>query len=245
MENLVKCPACGGAKIVKNGFRPSGKQNYKCRGCGRQFVENPTETQISALVWRFVFAALNERVSLRAVARIFGVSLSRVAWADEASGRLARPWVPPPPADASSPWALEADEMWTFVGSKKEPFWLWLLLDRATGAVVAFHLGNRSEAACRALWAKVPDEWKRNALVYTDLWRAYRAVLPTESHCPCDERGPTNRVERLNGTLRAKCSRLVRRSYSFSKRPDRLEGSIKRHIQNHNELCKLRASSFA
>ena len=36
------CPSCGSDDIMmKNGTTRRGKQNYKCRDCGRQFVENP------------------------------------------------------------------------------------------------------------------------------------------------------------------------------------------------------------
>ena len=33
------CPSCESERIVKNGKTHTGKQNHKCRDCGRQFVE--------------------------------------------------------------------------------------------------------------------------------------------------------------------------------------------------------------
>jgi insertion element IS1 protein InsB len=36
-----RCPNCGSEDIMKNGTTRRGKQTYKCRDCGRQFVENP------------------------------------------------------------------------------------------------------------------------------------------------------------------------------------------------------------
>jgi hypothetical protein len=33
--------------VVKNGSTRHGKQNYKCRDCGRQFVENPQWQTVS------------------------------------------------------------------------------------------------------------------------------------------------------------------------------------------------------
>jgi hypothetical protein len=35
------CPHCGSDDIMKNGTMRRGKQNDKCRDCGRQFVEKP------------------------------------------------------------------------------------------------------------------------------------------------------------------------------------------------------------
>jgi insertion element IS1 protein InsB len=40
-EPRLICPRCGSDNIVKNGRTRRGKQNYLCRDCGRQFVENP------------------------------------------------------------------------------------------------------------------------------------------------------------------------------------------------------------
>jgi len=35
---LMKCPHCGSEQSQKNGHR-RGKQNYRCKNCGRQFIE--------------------------------------------------------------------------------------------------------------------------------------------------------------------------------------------------------------
>lgn len=41
MKPCLLCPNCGSDDIMKNGTTRRGKQNYKCRDCGRQFVEDP------------------------------------------------------------------------------------------------------------------------------------------------------------------------------------------------------------
>lgn len=41
MKPYLLCPNCGSDDIMRNGTTRRGKQNYKCRDCGRQFVENP------------------------------------------------------------------------------------------------------------------------------------------------------------------------------------------------------------
>src|SRR5262249_44122923 len=40
----------------------------------------------------------------------------------------------------------EVDEMWGFVGRKKEPRWLWHALDHRTGKVLAYVFGRRTDA---------------------------------------------------------------------------------------------------
>jgi len=44
---MIICPKCRGSQIVKNGFSYDEKQNFKCKACGRQFVENGQQNQIS------------------------------------------------------------------------------------------------------------------------------------------------------------------------------------------------------
>jgi hypothetical protein len=47
----------------------------------------------------------------------------------------------------------ELDEMWSFVGSKKQPRWLWEALDHETGRVVAYAFGRREDRALLLLKA--------------------------------------------------------------------------------------------
>jgi len=39
----------------------------------------------------------------------------------------------------------EVDEMWSFVGKKKEPRWLWHAIDHGTGKVLAYIFGRRQD----------------------------------------------------------------------------------------------------
>ncbi len=41
MKVEMTSPTCGSHEISKNGTTRRGKQNYKCRDCNRQFVEDP------------------------------------------------------------------------------------------------------------------------------------------------------------------------------------------------------------
>lgn len=36
----LSCPDWQGTKVVKNGIKPYGKQNYLCKDCHRQFIDN-------------------------------------------------------------------------------------------------------------------------------------------------------------------------------------------------------------
>lgn len=39
----------------------------------------------------------------------------------------------------------ELDEMWSYVGKKSNPRWLWHAIDRETGQVLAYVFGRRSD----------------------------------------------------------------------------------------------------
>jgi len=70
----LKCPRCSGEQIVKNGFTQNKKQNYKCRDCGRQFVENPKPYRMPAERVKLVDKLLLERLPLMGIVRTTGVS---------------------------------------------------------------------------------------------------------------------------------------------------------------------------
>ncbi|BCM90970.1 hypothetical protein IAD21_02833 [Abditibacteriota bacterium] len=112
---------------------------------------------------------------------------------------------------------LELDEMWCYVGNKKNQVWIWLAVCRRTHQVVAWHYGPRDEISCQLLWAKVPQEYKTQ-MCYSDFWHSYPKVVPKEQHHACaKQEGQTNHVERFNLTLRQRVSRFVRKTLSYSK----------------------------
>jgi transposase-like protein len=72
------CHACGSANIVRNGPNAAGTQGYKCKNCGVTRVLDRTQAQ-ARLDQTTVERAYLERTSLRATARIFGVSHETIA----------------------------------------------------------------------------------------------------------------------------------------------------------------------
>lgn len=129
---------------------------------------------------------------------------------------------------------VELDELWTFVGQKKQPRWLWLALERRTRRVLAWVLGDRSEETAFTLWDCLPlsPEQRLKATFCTDLWRAYDEPLLGVKRLT--RRGETNHVERLNCTLRQRLGRLDRKSLSFSKSDELLEASLTLAFHRYN-----------
>lgn len=48
-------------------------------------------------------------------------------------------------------YEAELDEMWSFVGTKKAPRWLWHAIDHHTGTVLAYVFGRRTDEVFLAL----------------------------------------------------------------------------------------------
>ena len=133
------------------------------------------------------------------------------------------------------PLTVEMDELWSFVDEKDNEQWVWLALDAATREIVGVQIGDRSTQSAKALWNSMPGVYRQCAVIYTDHWSAYAAVLPTHRHRSVDfGRGLTSYIERFNGTLRQRVSRLVRKCLSFSKKLDNHTAAIWNFVHHYN-----------
>ncbi len=208
------CRDCDSKNIVRNGRNRYGSQQYLCKDCGNSRVLTPKKHD--SKVKEHLLNASRERLSLRGLARVFGVARKTIIrWLTEAI-RCLRP-CRHSLAEAKQDDVLELDELWSFVGKKTNKQWLWVALCRRTRQVVAYVIGDRSKATCRKLWQKLPEGY-RHCRTYSDFWEAYQRVFPEDTHrCVGKESGQTAHVERFNNTLRQRMARFVRQTLSFSK----------------------------
>lgn len=183
---MLTCgPSCGSNVFKKNGINQHGDQNHKCLICDRQFVLDPQNKIISDETKSLVRRLLLEKLSLRGICRAAQVSqpwllnFIQQEYAQVPQSLNVR--VPPESAGLILE-RLEADELWSFVGKKKNQVWVWLALDATTRQVVAIHAGGRSEQDAKAFWAEVPEPYRSGCDVYTDEWDAYRGAIPAEVH---------------------------------------------------------------
>ena len=107
----------------------------------------------------------------------------------------------------------EVDEMWGFVGKKKEPRWLWHALEHGTGKVLAYVFGHRQDEVFLQLKALLEPFGIRR--FFTDRWGAYARHLAPETHVPGKRN--TQQIERKHLTLRTRIKRLARKTICFSK----------------------------
>ena len=83
----MKCPRCEQQNIIKNGRIHNGKPRYRCKNCGRQFVEDPQNRRITEEKKQIIANCLLEKVSWRGIHRITGVAVS---WIQEYANEIYR-----------------------------------------------------------------------------------------------------------------------------------------------------------
>src|SRR5262245_42808919 len=102
----------------------------------------------------------------------------------------------------------EVDEMWSYVGKKREPRWLWHAIDHRSAHVLAYVLGRRKDEVFLTLKALLePFGITR---YYTDYWGAYTRHLDADEHQ--GGKHNTQQIERKHLTLRTRIKRLVRKT---------------------------------
>ena len=106
----------------------------------------------------------------------------------------------------------EVDEMWSFVGRKKDQRWLWHAIDHRTGKVLAYVFGRRQDEVFLQLKALL--EPFGSTRFYTDYWGAYTRHIDSEEH-QAGKRN-TQKIERKHLTLRTRIKRLARKTICFS-----------------------------
>lgn len=111
------CPACSSTtRQIKAGFNRCGTQKFQCRHCKRVYTPEPKhhgypeETRLQAVKMYL------DGNNFRRIARLLGVNhQSVIDWVNHHHAKL------PPPEDSSQDTTdtLELDELFTFVGNKK------------------------------------------------------------------------------------------------------------------------------
>ncbi|MBP3956908.1 hypothetical protein J8F10_16680 [Gemmata sp. G18] len=131
---------------------------------------------------------------------------------------------------------IEADEMWSFVGSKGDVRWVWVALDAGTRRVLAMVVGDRSAGTTQRFGSALPRGFRTGVTVYTDFLASYRGAIPRARHRPVGkDTGHTAHIERFGLTLGQRCARFVRKTLTFSKCPRNHLGALWYFIRLYNQ----------
>ncbi|MDL2309492.1 IS1 family transposase, partial [Bacteroidales bacterium OttesenSCG-928-C03] len=119
--------------------------------------------------------------------------------------------------------SYELDELRTYCGSKENELWIMYAINKATGTVIDFCVGRRTkENIDKVVW-QVLDLNPKGC--YTDGLKIYKSLIPENihkvfSHC-------TNKIERLNLTLRTHLKRLSRKTICFTRSGEMLASCLR------------------
>ncbi len=221
----VRCLYCDSEQVVKRGKTGRGKQRYLCQSTscakGSFLLDYRNRGCLPEVKPTIIDMSLNAS-GIRDTARVLRISTDTVlselkkkeVVLESVNTALLRTLNPEQVVvHLEQAGEAEMDEMWSFVGTKGNPRWLWHAIDHHTGAVLAYVFGRRKDEVFLRLKALLePFGLTR---FYTDHWGAYTRHLDADVHSPGKRN--TQKIERKHLTLRTRLKRLVRKTICFSK----------------------------
>ena len=133
--------------------------------------------------------------------------------------------------------SIECDEIWAYVGTKKNQQWVWLAWSFQTKQALSFAVGPRDLTTGRILKAGIPEGYAKKQK-YTDGLKIYEELFSYSQHWVAEKgSGGTNIAEGCN-YLRHRVSYLVRRSMSFARNVEWLWRRLYFVLFSRNERIK-------
>ncbi|TDG95350.1 IS1 family transposase [Cardinium endosymbiont of Culicoides punctatus] len=216
---MEKCPGClTDLNVVKNGLNKDQKQNYLCKSCKKQFIDR------RALVYRKfsgnttliskIIKMLERGCSVRDIEYIEQVPRSVILRIIERFNLKIN-------LKQQVYKSIQIDEMWSYVGRKRNKKWFIYALSPETGEILACVVGKRDTKTVKKLYDKIISLKVVIEEFCTDNWSAFSKVF---SNC-CHKIGKqfTRMIEGVNCLFRHRISRFVRKTCCFSKK-------LKNHI---------------
>ena len=165
----VICKYCGQQEPVKrHGKSPSGQKRYRCYGCGKTFLAHYSNRASDPSVKEQIIQMALNGNGVRDTARLLKISASTVCLHLKKSNQVS--YVNPAYWQKQLIVSLKVDEMWSFVGTKTHPRWLWWAEDALNGQIVAFVFGRRPHATFRGLLALLQQAGIGVKQCITDRW---------------------------------------------------------------------------
>jgi len=194
---------------VCNGVKKTGKQNYRCKGCNRQFQNSYQYAGCIVHNKELVVKALCRGSGIRDCCVLSGMSKVSVLKLIKsyAAGIALK-------AKQRRYSRVQIDEQWSYVGNKAKKVWMLYAYAPQEDEILGFAMGKRNAETVRRLMLKLKQldiDW-----FLTDLWEAFAAVLPANRHLR--GRQYTKNIEGINTWFRTRVRRLMRRTTCFSKK---------------------------
>ena len=211
----INCPDClsHSLSLKKNGIKSYGKQNYQCKDCKRQFIDD------HALNYQGCYSQIEDILRLmtargcgvRDIAIITSVSIGKVLSTISSSVYKILP-------NKRYYERLEVDDFWTYVYRKKRKVWLIYAYDRATNEIVAYVWGKRDLKTAQKLRARLKQLKVSYDSISMDNWDSFITSFKPDNKQVGKQH--TIGIEGNNCRLRRRLKRAVRRTCCFSKKLD-------------------------
>ena len=203
----LKCPDCLGTKLVKNGRKKDGTQNYLCKNCGRQFVSSYKYKGANPITKKLIIKYLSRNTGIRDAANLLDVSPACVLKNLRKEAQKCK--ITPRKSAYDS---VQIDELWSYVGNKKKgKRWLIYAYAPESKEIIGYVLGSRGIKTVKKLYKMLQNLSIKQYC--TDKWKAFMNVFRRENHCIGKEF--TRDIEGVNTSLRARNRRLVRKTNVF------------------------------
>ena len=207
----VKCPHCHSPKVVKNGTKKTGRQNFLCRHCGKQFQHEYLYQGADPCVKAQVKSSLLHGSGIRDCNKVFGVSAKCTLRLILEFGKsiLVRP-------KRRRYRKVQVDELWSFVNEKGRKVWIFYVYAPETREILALTMGKRSARQVRNLLKQLRVLGVEIDFFCTDEFKGFKKVFLHHRHIIGKEF--TKNIEGINTLIRSKIARLHRRTTKFSKK---------------------------
>jgi insertion element IS1 protein InsB len=210
------CRYCEGA-LVKFGKTTDQKQRYRCKNCRKTQLKAYRYLACAKNMNPQIIALLKEGVGIRGMARLLAIStttlLRRI--------RLIADQIQEPLLVSGQQY--EVDELCTYIKKKGRRVWVVSAYCREQQQLVRFYVGRRNRNTLA--WVLKSLLLSHARRVYTDRYRLYRSLIPSDIHST--RPFATNHIERVHLNLRTHLKRLHRRSIGFSRSQALLSASLK------------------
>ena len=112
---MMKCPSCkANTRQHKIGFTIAQSQRYKCQHCDKRYTPEPKPRGYSKGLRKQALKVYIEGINFRRIGRLLGVHhQSVINWVNAYAEELPEAPVP------EQTEAVEMDELFTYIGSKK------------------------------------------------------------------------------------------------------------------------------
>ena len=175
------CLYCGGEHVIKDGWQ-AGKQRYRCRDCGKRFINTGaihgrrmSPWQIGTAI-RLFYSGMSYKQITESMADMYDMPEPSKAtihgWVKDYTG-AALEEMKNHPAHTGEEWVV--GEVRVTVGGKR--VWVWDIMDRDTRYMLASHLASKRNAAAAVMHKAAKASASQPRIIKTHRVRPYRAAI--------------------------------------------------------------------